>query len=206
MWCCSECVAEGVNATVVITVEIDKVVFHHLDDVDLMIFFRTAIFSSFCILVAKNMNMTFMINQASKMWMCRRICHWLLYGYLEGISMFVVYLFIDCGYSNASLVLSDQNGWIWKLSLKKKMMIGACETDWNDVFQEILNQSYVTCRDLIVSKNCYIAMSQTTKIQSSNAMQNDIRFSYLREFGLLNGIMTQCQKHALVCIVVFYWR
>ena len=36
---------------------------------------------------------------------------------------------IDYGYINASLILCDQNGWIWRLSLKK-MMIGACETDW----------------------------------------------------------------------------
>ena len=46
-------------------------------------------------------------------------------------------------------------------------------------FQEISNHSYVTCRDLIVSENCYMAMSQTTEIKSSNAIQNDMRFLYI---------------------------
>ena len=41
---------------------------------------------------------------------------------------------IDYGYINASVILCDQNGWIWRLSLIKKMMIGACETDWINVF------------------------------------------------------------------------
>ena len=56
-------------------------------------------------------------------------------------------------------------------------------TYWNNVFQEILNQSYVTCRYLIVSENCYMVMSQTTEIQSSNTVQNDRRFFYISLYG-----------------------
>ena len=67
--------------------------------------------------------------------------------------------------------------------LLKKVVISACETYWNNVFQEILNQSYVTCRYLIVSENCYMVMSQTTEIQSSNTVQNDGRFFYISLYG-----------------------
>ena len=69
---------------------------------------------------------------------------------------------------------------VWRLSLKKKWwLVHVKPTEITFFFQEILNHSYVTCWDLIVSENCYMAMSQTTKIQSSNAMWNDIRLLYL---------------------------
>ena len=70
--------------------------------------------------------------------------------------------------------------------------------------QEILNYSYATCRDLIFYENCYMAMSQTTKIQSSNAIYDFISLYIYREFGLLNGIMTHCQKCALVCKLRYF--
>ena len=87
-------------------------------------------------------------------------------------------------------------------------MIAACEADWNNFFQDILNHSYVTCRDLLVFENCYMAMSQATEIQTSNAIQIDMRFFFIFPYTeiirILNGIMTHCQKYALVCTLWYF--
>ena len=116
---------------------------------------------------------------------------------------------IKHGYISASLSLCNQNDWIWRFSLKKNM-IGACKTNWNNVFREILNHSYVTCQDLTVSENVIWLWAKQWK--SKVAMQCKTIYNlyislYLERIQTFEWHNDPLSKMcACVYIAVFYWR